>query len=361
MAIRFRCDSCGKLLSAKDQDSGRKATCPACKQPSIIPDKSEEAGPPQVPPQEEPVARCEIVCRCGRVLMLTPAQLEHGVICANCGRRVPEGEEPETPRPDEMTELPWGLGPTLRDAFIYPARGTGLISISIVVVVIFVANLIFSVGSLCPLLVCVLIIIPILAAGFAVSYLLSAIAGSARMELRPPDLPDYKEIVNDLLYPFVLFAVPALFSYLPAVVYASLTAARAVPAVEAPAGNYMIPVGFLVLVALGSFVFPMTLMRVAGLYSLAGLNPVVIFRTILRVPLQYLGLVLVLLLAIGMGFVARTALTMTPFVGICVGTLVGPFISFYMMVATMRLMGMFVAKYQDRLGWTDLESLPSAD
>jgi len=355
MAIRFRCDGCGKLLSAKDQDSGRKATCPACKQPSIIPDKSEEAGPPQVPPEGKPAVQCEIVCRCGRVLMLTPAQLDHGVICANCGRRVPEGEEPEAPRPDEMTELPSGLGLTLRDAFVYPARGTGLVSISIVVVVMFLAQLVGS--CLCL----IGFILPILASGYAASYLLSSIAGSARMEGIPPGLPDYKEIVDDLLYPFALFAVPALFSYLPAVVYAYLTAARVVPAVEAPAGNYMIPVGFLMLVALGSFVFPMTLMRVAGLYSLAGLNPVVIFRTILRVPVQYLGLVLVLLVAIGMGFVARTALTMTPFVGICVGTLVGPFISFYMMVVSMRLMGMFVAKYQDRLGWTDMESLASAD
>ncbi len=355
MAIRFRCDGCGKLLSAKDQDSGRKATCPACKHPTIIPDKSEEAGPPQVPPEEKPAVQCEIVCHCGRVLMLTPAQLEHGVICANCGRRVPEGEEPETPGPDEMTELPWGLGPTLRDAFIYPARGTGLVSIVIVSVVILLASFLGSYVWRLRL------ILSILASGYAASYLLSAIAASARMERKPPGLPDYRDIVGDLLYPFILFAVPAVLSYLPAIVYASLAVARAVPAAEVFAGNYMIPVGLLILLALGSFVFPMALMRVAGLYSLTGLNPVVIFRTIFRVPLQYLGLVLVLLLAIGMGFVAQTALTMTPFVRICVGPLIGPFISFYMVVATMRLMGVFVAKYQDRLGWTDLESLPTAD
>ena len=299
--------------------------------------------------------QCEIVCRCGRVLMLTPAQLEHGVICGNCGRRVPEGEEPETPRPDEMTELPSGLGPTLRDAFVYPARGTGSVSIVIVSVVIFLASFLGSYVWRLRL------ILSILASGYAASYLLSAIAGSACTDRLPPDLPDFRDIVGDILRPLGLFAAPALLCYLPTTAYLFLTAFGALPAVEISIGGHIAPIGLVALVLLGSFAFPMTLMRVAGLYSLTGLNPVVIFRTILRVPLQYLGLVLVLLLAIGMGFVARTALTMTPFVGICVGTLVGPFISFYMMVATMRLMGMFGAKYQDRLGWTDLESLPSAD
>jgi hypothetical protein len=143
--------------------------------------------------------------------------------------------------------------------------------------------------------------------------------------------------------------------------YLFLTAFGALPAVAISIGGHIAPIGLVALVLLGSFVFPMTLMRVAGLYSLSGLNPGPILATMFRVPLQYLGVVLLLLIAMAVGFAARIALTMTPGVGICVGALVGPFMSFYMMVVSMRLMGMFVAKYQGRLGWTDLESLASAD
>lgn len=347
MAIKFRCRNCGKLLSAKDEDSGRRAKCPGCRQPTVVPLLSEETES-QAPASESPVPLCEVTCRCGRVLKLTPAQVENGVICVNCGRRVPQGEEPATPPLREMTELPWGLGPTLRDAFAYPLRGTGLVSIAIVTVIMFVSNL---VAGMC----CLFIVLPILASGYAASYLLSAIAGSARMERNPPDLPDYRDIWGDLLCPFVLFAVPAILCYSPALVYAFLTVGGVVPEIELAVGDGSLPVVSLALVFLGSFVFPMALMRVAGLYSLSGLNPGPILATIFRVPLQYLGVVLLLLVAMAAGFGARMALAMTPGVGICVGSLAGPFMSFYIMVVEMRLMGMFVAKYRDRLGWTDLE------
>jgi len=348
MPIKFRCKNCGRLLSAKDEDSGKRAKCPGCRQPTVVPVISEEVEPPPAVAPQAPVPLCEITCRCGRILKLTPAQLKHGVVCVNCGRRIPEGEEPQAPPRHEMTELPWGLGPTLRDAFVYPARGTGLLSVAIVTVVMFLSQLI---AGIC----CLFIVLLVLALGYAASYLLSAIAGSARMERNPPDLPDYRDISGDLLLPFALFAAPALLCYLPAIAYSIMTAFGILPWLEITIGGYFAPVGLLSLLVLGSFVFPMALMRVAGLYSLRGLNPGPIFRTVSRVPLQYLGLVLLLLLAITVSFVTRAALGMTSRVGICVGALAGPFISFYITVVEMRLMGMFVAKYQERLGWTDME------
>jgi membrane protein YdbS with pleckstrin-like domain/DNA-directed RNA polymerase subunit RPC12/RpoP len=45
--IEFKCPSCGKTLEIEEDHRGKKTTCPSCKTPIVIPDKSSAAEAPQ--------------------------------------------------------------------------------------------------------------------------------------------------------------------------------------------------------------------------------------------------------------------------------------------------------------------------
>ncbi len=377
MAIQFRCSGCGKLLSAKDEHAGRKAKCPACGQLNVIPGTSDEETP-VASSDAGGVLFCEVPCRCGRVLRLTPEQLQRGVICAQCGRRVPQPEAPEAEAAPagvshkQPPELPQGFAATIRDAFTYPLQNRALLAIAII------GGAYFVIAFISPFLICLLwlvrLVLLICAHGYAASYFLSALAASAMGEREPPQLPDVRDISSSILYPFALFAATRVFSYLPAIIYVIAASAHSalsqylnvmIIASMTLGSTGAMPLQFvrflaypfLALLALGSFIFPMALMRVGGLYSLRGLSPLPIVVSIFRVPLQYLGLVLLLLLAIAVPLLGGFALGAIPLVAPCFGMLLAPIFSLYAMLVEMRLMGLFVAKYQERLKWTDLEPL----
>ena len=111
------------------------------------------------------------------------------------------------------------------------------------------------------------------------------------------------------------------------------------------------------LLALGLFLFPMSLLSVIMFDSIAGLNPVLVIVSVASTLLPYIGLLLLLaVLVISIRLVVPLAIPLisggNPFLSIGVFILYGSGIAdFYLMMVLAHLLGRFYWKYQDKLYW----------
>jgi membrane associated rhomboid family serine protease len=92
--IRTAC-ACGHAIRVTRQYAGRTVRCPRCKQPVVIPDKTDFFGP--APPQPAPVAgtlkKAEsdfigLVCRCGKRIRVPAQYGGRTAKCPHCGIRL---------------------------------------------------------------------------------------------------------------------------------------------------------------------------------------------------------------------------------------------------------------------------------
>jgi DNA-directed RNA polymerase subunit RPC12/RpoP len=100
--INFNCKNCGQKLKVPDQNAGKKAKCPKCNNPLLIP------SPPEQSPQKPSLIkfRCP---SCGQKIGLTTDYAGKTVKCAKCKNplRVPQPRAKPTPPPvtDETAVL----------------------------------------------------------------------------------------------------------------------------------------------------------------------------------------------------------------------------------------------------------------
>lgn len=92
--INFNCKNCGQKLKVPDQNAGKKAKCPKCNHPLLIP------SPPGQQPQKASIIkfRCP---SCGQKIGLTTDYAGKQVRCAKCKNplRVPQPHAKPTPPP----------------------------------------------------------------------------------------------------------------------------------------------------------------------------------------------------------------------------------------------------------------------
>jgi hypothetical protein len=211
----------------------------------------------------------------------------------------------------------------LAGAFAYPLRGGGLWMLLVGGVVLtgaqFVATFVWF-GLIA--LVCIM--------AYVAAFMVKIIRYSASGEPDPPPWPDLGG--EELFRPFFLLLAVWLLYSLPGIV------AQAVDA------N---PVAVLALYLAGSFFLPMAATVVAMANSFLALNPVLVVRSILKVPLEYLVVIVFLVVVVSLRGVVGNLLEGNILIRLTLGTAVG----LYFLMVQMRMLGVMYRANEEKLGW----------
>ena len=112
---------------------------------------------------------------------------------------------------------------------------------------------------------------------------------------------------------------------------------------------FVSPMAGVPLLLLGLFCLPMAILTVCLADGIAGLNPIIIFSGIGKVPLPYLAICGIFLVIIALMHGSRMLLEMT---GIPVlPTVIISFISLYGITVEMRLLGLLYFTNKSKLAW----------
>ena len=257
--------------------------------------------------------------------------------CRACGVEcAPTGARPGGVVPRERS-----FAEQLGGAFVYPFKGDGVILLAagtifyaIINAASFFAQFALLYGAV------VILMLTGFAMGYLISYLRSIVASSAAGKEELPNWPDFTEFYGDIMAPFLQFLGTLLVCFLPALavwLFVARDHPLAVPARVAA-------------ILFGCVWFPMAFLAVTMFDSLAALNPLLIFLSIIRIPVQYLLTVLLLagllvLRSTGQGLLER--LLPIPILG---GLVVG-FAGLYLLTVEMRILGLLYLANADRLGW----------
>ena len=242
--------------------------------------------------------------------------------------------EEEPPLADEC-KLPW-----LIDAFLYPISASGMINLAVFVILPeFISFLVFVLASiLSPFLqsgtsyIMRFLTLPfyIVFGCYVVYYVAHCVIDSTKGHRRATDLPMANIFsAGDLIAQVILLLGIVAICFCPAAFYYIFTR--------------RIDLWFWMLLALGSFFFPMCFLRGMMFDSFDALNPIEISRSILSTFLPYCGLVL-FFMALG-GFAVAVLLRLPLWDFLRMG------IVFYLVFVLAHRSGWFYWWYKDKLNW----------
>jgi pSer/pThr/pTyr-binding forkhead associated (FHA) protein len=234
---------------------------------------------------------------------------------------------------------------TIPAAFGYPLKENGLNLLAGGTLFLAALELVGSVGF-----GIIAVGLGIASTGYLFLFMQAIITTSATGEDQPPSWPDWENWWETGVGPYLTMLGICVFCLGPG--YLCLKFAPAGPAIfsigSAQAGGYKalaIP-----LFIAGALYLPMALLAVSMYDSLAALNPLLVVRSIFRVPGQYAlnCLVLAVLCGAAMALVAAIGRFVSlPFVP----ALAVKFLSLYSLMVAMRLLGLLYFTLGDRLGW----------
>lgn len=268
--------------------------------------------------------------------------------CSGCGR----GWCPECVRSHVVNRVtiwncplcggdcePTGVGPIataasgsfasqLAGAFAYPVKGRGLwmllLGPLLFTGVFFVLR--YSIfGGIFGLVVAVGV------AGYLCAYLVKIVRCSASGDAEPPDWPELG--AEEILRPLGLLLLAVLLYGLPAII-----------AEFSDASEWTV----IALRLAGACFLPMAVAIVAIVNSFAALNPVLAVRSILRVPLEYLAVLVTLAVVVVVREVVEYSLEGRL---VLVGELLQNVVGFYFLMVQMRVLGVMYKANEEKLGW----------
>jgi hypothetical protein len=174
--------------------------------------------------------------------------------------------------------------------------------------------------------------------GYLFAYIQRIVSASAHGEDDLPDFPDITEFASDILRPFLLFAGTFVVSFAPAIAVAIFMRE-----------SEMILFAVIATIGLGIFYFPMALLAVAVTDNFLALSPHVVVPSIVRVLPPYLlaCVVLGVLVTIRFGIAWLMELVPVPILP----SVIDGFVSLYLLVVEMRILGLMFRSYRARLGW----------
>lgn len=234
-----------------------------------------------------------------------------------------------------------GFYQQLPGAFAYPfnKRGMFLLALGAVFFLVFTlaANLaLFFQLSIIGLLL--QIVIFVFTYGYLFAYMQRIISASAQGEDDVPEFPDLTEFWSDIVLPFLLFTGTFVASFAPPIIIAIFMRE-----------SEMFWYALVATIVVCALYFPMALLAVAVTDNFLALSPHVVFPSIVRVFVPYIVSCLLLALLVAFGFGVKWAMD---FVAVpLVPTVVVEFISLYLLVVEMRILGLLFRAYRDRLGW----------
>ena len=337
--IKFRCKNCGQKLSIPEIHAGKKGKCPKCKNIILTPkaedlqpvasesnssgletiSKSSDLDPSVFDAPQKSKAAAQPIGQYGAAEKSFEEVQE-------LGERIGIDETGPVPK----RTLPW-----LIDIFLYPLNLAGIIHLICLWLLVFL---------LCPLVVEFLGLgieyIPIvytLPIAYVLYYFTECIRDSAIGRCRAPDFwmhpadSDKWDCISQLF--LVLGCIAVCFC--PASVYYIVTKRT--------------DLIYWLLVACGSFFFPMVLLAVVLFDSFNALNPILIVGSIFRTLLPYCGMVLLfyggawLFMKIDSRLYGLRLLPAVPFILRVV--------QLYLVFVAVGFLGRFYWKYRDKLNW----------
>ncbi len=286
--IRFCCGGCGAKLQVGQEYAGRQAKCPKCGQSSTV--TAEEPRRPQ--------------------------------------EQVVEAEDVGPRRGSEAFGLKLGR------AFVYPFKGSGIFLLMAATGCLAVLEFLSWVPFVW--------ILQILFGGYLCAYYISVISSSAAGEEELPDWPDFTNLWDDIFRPVLLVGAAILVSLAPLIIYVRANLLGLL------SGELRIPQSLVYVFAAWFLLYlPMGLLTIALFDSLNALNPLVIAKAIIKIPLRYLqGCVLFFLV-----YYVNTSLAGYLDAIPVLGFVIRVFFSFYMTMVAMRILGLIYHANTKKLGW----------
>jgi hypothetical protein len=220
----------------------------------------------------------------------------------------------------------------LPGAFLYPFNKRGMLLLSMGAIFFLILELALRFALLFKILIAVFTY------GYLFAYMQRIISASAQGEDNVPDFPDVTEFWSDIILPFLLFAGTFAVAFAPPIAMAVLT--------RESEWFWLAMAPTIVICAL---YFPMALLAVAVTDNFLALSPHVVLPSIARVFVPYLVAWLILAVLVGIRFGGEWAMELVP-VPFLPAVLMG-FISLYLLVVEMRVLGLLFRTYRGRLGW----------
>jgi hypothetical protein len=225
---------------------------------------------------------------------------------------------------------------SLPGAFVYPFKGKSLMFL---ILGTFFFALVDFLGTYSLYLRIVYI-------GYTFAYLQRVIHTAAQGLDEPADWPDISEFWQDIMVPFFQTVGLFLICFGPAI---GLVFWAGLDAVQAGDADPMKLVLIIPAVILGALYYPMGLLSLAMFDSLVSANPLVVFPAMIRVPLEYL----VVLVITGFIFAAKIAQSfLAELISVPVlPDLIIAGVGLYFLTLQGRMLGLMYYAKREKLGW----------
>ncbi len=366
--IEFPCRKCGHKISVPQIHAGKRGNCPKCKNVIIVPALKE------IPAESTKPVR--FTCAMCEEEIEVPANSRGQVIeCPHCGcyaespseetpiekgkapvqtRKDDEAantrlREPQRPKgqveveesaPAGARKLPWAI-----DILLYPTTiaALGTVAGFAILPVVF-----FGLTFLCCMAGLVGWIIGRVVDLYVLWYFGECIRESAAGELRAPERPGSSVDWGEVVWSVLRFAACFLFFFGPQSLYVYVASSR----------TEVNPVLAWSLLTYGVFFYPMGVLAVVMFDSVRGLNPILVFRSIISTLLPYCGLV-ALFYGLGVLFVVGITGSLSAVRGVAGDSLLSALLYIVLMRAGFlwlllvagHLLGRFYWRYQRKLNW----------
>ena len=366
--IKFHCESCGHKIKVPREYGGKKGECPKCKNPVVIPSlkKAPAEGTRTF------VVKCSM---CEEEIKVPENSRGQAIECPHCGCYVevpsekipiekvespfqthrddevadkrpeelqrPRGEvEVEESAPAGTRKLPWPI-----DILLYPMSIAGLVTVAgfAILPVVF-----WGLIRLCCMAGLVGWIIGKVVWLYVLWYFGECIRESATGELRAPERPGDSVDWGEVVWSVLRFVACFLFFFGPQSLYVYVASSR----------TEINPVLSWSLLTYGVLFYPMGILAVVIFESVRGLNPIMIFRSIVGTFLPYCGLV-VLFYGLGVLFVIGIIGSLSAVSSVTGDSLLSAFLFIvfiragflWLLLVTGHLLGRFYWRYQEKLNW----------
>ena len=341
--IDFICENCDRKISVPKINEGKKAICPKCSNTFIIPTTQFTGSAAPRSYSGDLIARSTDSPH-GLTLIDVPE--EYKLKDGPAGQfnvsedvdRQQEYQEDSDAKETESTEqhkLPWII-----DIFLYPISLPGLMHLGIFTIIPLLLSFILRLlGPLGMVVAFPCFLINIAIGLYVCWYITECVRDSAKGGRRAPEafatsgLGEMWSQSLHIIGCYLIFLGPVLF-------YSAF--------------NNKTDIVFWLLLAYGTFFFPMGLLACVMFDSIGGLNPLLLIGSIFSTFFQYCGLVL-LITGIVLGFRAiptiQTDSTQQETITMILLESVFYLILLYITFVVAHLLGRFYWRYQDKLNW----------
>jgi len=352
LMIRFQCKNCGQKIKVQENLAGKKGKCPKCKNIVIVPTLQDS-----IPSTSQ------------KDISDVKVNSEKSPYDLSLLDIPPKDESPSQPtKQDEISnesfeETPWyGASykkdeaertgkrklPWIIDIFIYPISKAGLTTLGIIIGIQLLLTLIVKLfGVLALAFPPFLVFLALFAVcGFLIKiflllyfywYFCVCIQDSALGGIRTPETIGITPGLGEIFWQLVRAVVCLCVFLAPAIIYFRHT------------GNKDLI--FWSLLGYAVFFFPMGLLAIIIFDSFNGLNPKVLFGSILSTLLPYCGLVLFYYALCYVPFLIITFLPKGILLRSRILLLLFQIISMYFILISGHLLGRFFWRYQEKLNW----------